>query len=144
MSSGTVVALHLKSAPGKLDPVDELKAVAGSGFEGDRCFGQSIRQALFVATEEIDDLGYEPGDLREQLTVNFPGLQSLPSGTRVQVGEVLFEIEADCAPCHGMAKRLGEIPEEFVEKTKRRRGMLAKVLGSGVVRVGDPVRVLDA
>lgn len=142
MQSGRVVALHLKSAPGQLQPVTELVAVAGKGFEGDRCFGQAFRQALFVAVDEVQAFGYQAGDLREQLTVELDGLQSLPSGTKLRAGEVDFEIEGDCAPCHGMAKRLGENPAEFVERTKGHRGMLAHVISEGKVRVGDEVTVL--
>lgn len=142
MQAGRVVALHLKSAPGQLQPVTELVAVAGKGFEGDRCFGQAHRQALFVALDEVAAFGYQPGDLREQLTVELDGLQTLPSGTKLRVGEVQFEIEGDCAPCHGLAKRLGEDPTTFVEKTKGHRGMLAHVITEGRVRVGDEVTVL--
>ena len=142
MQSGRVVALHLKSAPGQLQPVTELVAVAGKGFEGDRCFGQAHRQALFVALDEVTAFGYLPGDLREQVTVELDGLQALPTGTKLRVGAVEFEIEGHCAPCHGMAKRLGEDPMEFVEKTKGHRGMLAHVVGEGKVRVGDEVTVL--
>lgn len=142
MSSGKVVALHLKSAPGQLVEVAELRAVGGKGFEGDRCFGQARRQALFVATQELNGFGYEPGSLREQVTVDLPGLQDLAEGRRLSVGQVQFEIEGDCAPCQGMATRLGEDPETFVEKTRRRRGMLARVISDGVIRVGDEVAIL--
>jgi MOSC domain-containing protein YiiM len=143
MEPGKVVALHLKPSPGQLQPVSELKAVASKGLEGDRCFGQAHRQVLFVALSEIDDLGYKPGDLREQLTVELPGLQALPPGAQIQVGDAVFEIEGNCAPCNGMANRLGEDPNEFKAKTERRRGMLAHVMGDGIVRVGDEVRVIS-
>lgn len=142
MQTGRVVALHLKSAPGELRAVPELTAVAGKGFEGDRCFGQAQRQVLFVSTAELSNFGYQPGDLREQITVDLDALQTLDSGARIKVGEVEFEVEGDCAPCHGMAKRLGEDPATFVTKTKGHRGMLAHVLGTGTVRVGDEVSVL--
>jgi MOSC domain-containing protein YiiM len=142
MEAGKVVALHRKPRPGALEPVSELAAVGGKGFVGDRCFGQARRQALFVALDQLEAFGYRPGDLREQVTVDFPGLQDLAPGTRLSAGEVEFEIEGDCAPCHGMAKHLGEDPQGFVSKISRRRGMLAKVLSDGVLRVGDEVRLL--
>ncbi len=142
MEAGKVVALHRKPGPGALEPVSELQALGGRGFVGDRCFGQARRQALLVAVDQLTHFGYEPGDLREQITVDFPGLQDLPAGTRLAVGAIELEIEGDCAPCHGMAKRLGEDPEAFVAKVARKRGMLARVLNDGVLRVGDEVRRL--
>ena len=142
MEPGKVVALHLKPRPGSLVSVDELIATAGKGFEGDRCYGQGSRQALIISTENLDRFGYQPGELREQITTNLPGIQELPVGTKLQVGECVLSIESDCAPCDGMAKRLGEEPAAFKAKTARQRGMLAMVEGGGRIHVGDEVRVL--
>lgn len=144
MSSGKVVALHLKPAPGELEPVDRLVAVAGEGFVGDGNYGRRKRQVLFVATDEIAAFGYAPGTLREQITVELAGLQSLPLGTIVQAGEASFEITMDCDPCTKMALRLGEDPVAFKAKTDRHRGMLAIVRDGGEIRVGDEVRVTHA
>jgi len=141
MSRGKVVALHLKPAPGALEPVDQLVAVSGEGFEGDANRGRPRRQVLFVATEHLQSFGYAPGTLREQITVELPGLQSLMPGTVVQAGDASFEITMDCDPCTRMAQRLGEDPEAFKAKTELRRGMLAVVREGGVVRIGDEVVV---
>lgn len=141
MSRGTVVALHLKPAPDALEPVEQLVAVAGEGFEGDSNRGRPRRQVLFVSTESLTAFGYSPGTLREQITVQLPGLQALEPGTVVQVGDASFEITMDCDPCTKMALRLGEVPEAFKAKTDRRRGMLAIVRDGGTIRVGDEVVV---
>lgn len=142
MRQASVVALHLKPGPDALVSVDELHAVSGQGFVGDRCFGRSTRQALLVSMENLRQFGYAPGALREQITVDFDGLQTLPVGTRLQVGEVILEIEKDCTPCVKMAGHLGEDPAAFVTKTLRRRGMLALVRSDGAIRVGDGVKVI--
>lgn len=136
------MALHLKPARGVLEPVESLEAVRGKGFVGDYSFGRARRQALLISTYELDAFGYSPGTLRENVTIDVPGLQDLPVGTRLLVGEVEIEIEQDCEPCGGMARRLGEDRREFMDKTRRRRGMLCKVRGSGTIRVGDRVQVL--
>jgi hypothetical protein len=141
-ADGSVVHLQLKPVKGSLLPVDELDAEGGRGFVGDYSFGKRRRQASFCAVQELDDLGYAPGILRENVTVNLPGLQELPKGTRLIAGEVEFEIESDMAPCGGMARRLGEPVGDFVRKSTRRRGMLLKVVSSGTIRVGDPVYIL--
>lgn len=120
-------------------PVESLDTVGGKGFVGDNSFGKRRRQASFCAIQELDDLGYAPGILRENVTVDLEGLQNLPVGARIVVGDVEFAIESDCAPCGGMARKLGEPVGDFVRRTSGRRGMLLKVLSTGTIRVGDPV-----
>jgi hypothetical protein len=141
-ADGSVVHLQLKPMKGMVKPVEALQSQGGKGFVGDYSFGKRRRQASICAVQELDDLGYAPGLLRENLTVDLPGLQELPKGTRIVAGEVEFAIESDMAPCGGMARRLGEPVADFVRKTTRRRGMLLKVVTSGTIRVGDPVYIL--
>ena len=144
MIEAKVVALHLKPTPGQLQPVDSLSVVAGKGFEGDANFGRQERQSLFTTTEHLDSFGYPAGALREQVTVNLPGLQKLPAGAKIRVGDVVFEIEKDCTPCTGMANRLGEDPETFKAKTAFKRGMFAKAISDGSIRTGDIVTILES
>lgn len=143
MSNGRIVALHLKPESGGVLPVETLTAIDGIGFEGDKCAGRKTRQALFISTDTLNEFGYGPGVLREQMTVEFPGLQSLAEGVRVQAGEAVFRIEGDCAPCGNMARNLGEDPTSFQEKMAGKRGMLATVERGGQVKTGDEVRVLE-
>ncbi|MBV6458523.1 MAG: hypothetical protein HONBIEJF_01653 [Fimbriimonadaceae bacterium] len=142
MSSGRVVALHRK-VDGGVEPAEELSAVASRGFIGDKCYGRPTRQVLFVAVDHLEALGYRPGDLREQVTVDLPGLQTLSEGAVLSIGDTRFEIVGDCAPCSKMAGYMGEEPQSFIAKTTRKRGMLAKVLNDGTIRVGDTVTTQD-
>ena len=143
MQKGKVVALHLKPAEGGGTPADELTARDGVGFDGDKCAGRRVRQALLLSTDSLTEFGYAAGQLREQVTVDLPGLQSLPVGAMVQAGNVIFRIEQDCAPCGNMARYLGEEPDVFQTKLAGKRGMLASVARGGSVRVGDEVTVLE-
>jgi MOSC domain-containing protein YiiM len=142
VADGSVVHLQQKPVKGTVQLVEALCAEGGKGFVGDYSFGKRRRQASFCAIQELGELGYAPGVLRENVTVDLPGLQELPKGTRLILGEVEFEIESDMAPCGGMARRLGEPVGDFVRKSTRRRGMLLKVVTSGTIRVGDPVYIL--
>ena len=142
--SGKVVALHRKPEAGKLEAVSELIAESQKGFVGDRCWGSEHRQVLFTTTETLEELGFKPGDLREQITTDIAGLQSLPMGTKVIVGEVEFQLTADCTPCAKMAARFGEEAASFKARTDKKRGILAIVLTSGTIRVGDEVQIVSA
>jgi len=143
MSLGQVVALHRKPRHGVLEEVEALEAVAGEGFVGDRCSGSQRRQVLLVSTESLAELGLSPGQLREQVTVDVAGLQSMTPGTCLVVGTAAVELTEDCAPCGKMAAYLGEPEEEFKRRSAGKRGMLARVVRSGQIRVGDEVSRMD-
>lgn len=144
MQSGRIIALHLKPQKGELVRVESLSAVEGKGFVGDVHYGRESRQVLIVSSEELDELGYEPGTLREQVTVDLARLRTLAPGTKLKTsGGAVFVIEEKCAPCAHMAKRLDEDPEEFKAKTNGRRGQLAGVARSGGVHVGDQIEVVN-
>src|SRR3989442_1414869 len=67
----TVVALHLsKSGRAPLVSVPRVDAVLETGLEGDRHGKRgSRRQVLLVEQEVLDEIGLEPGAIREQVTV---------------------------------------------------------------------------
>lgn len=138
---GLVVALHLKKSKGVCEPVDSLKAIDGYGFEGDYTAGRGNRQALLVSSSNLEEFGYSPGQLKEQITVDMPELQSLAPGSRLKIGSALIELTGDCAPCGGMARSLGEDESEFKAKTAGKRGMLARVVSDGLIKIGDSVEL---
>jgi MOSC domain-containing protein YiiM len=141
MNSGHVLSLHLKPESGGVAPMEQLEAVANVGFVGDKCAGRPKRQVLFLSQETLDEFGYVPGQLREQITVSTPGLQSIAVGSRIRIGDAVFEIQGDCAPCGGMARALGEDEVEFKARLSGKRGMLATVREGGTIHVGDAVMV---
>lgn len=143
MGQGFVTDLFFTPSEDQYESVDRLTIVSGKGIEGSRHFGGHERQVLFLSKEDLSFFGYRPGDWREQITVDLPGLQQLKEGTLVQVGPVRFEVEQDCAPCSSLAKRLGQDPVAFVHRTLGRRGMFLKPVSDGVVKVGDSIEVVQ-
>jgi len=110
------------------------------GIEQDDNFSPgSIRQLLLIEEETLQELGLHPGQVKENLTVSGLELRLLPSGTRLSVGAAEIEITKPCEPC----SRMDEIRDGLKALLVGRRGMLAKVVRDGPVRVGDPVRVVQ-
>lgn len=105
------------------------------------------RQVLLMDTESLEAIGLSPGDLRDQVTLDLPGLQGLPAGTRLRVGEAELELTGPCEPCHHIGELLGkEEREGFRRLLEGRRGVMARVVavtGSGRIRVGDRAEVLE-
>jgi len=85
----------------------------------------------------------------DQLIVDLDlALDNLPAGTRLQIGQALTEVTAP--PHTGCSKFAGRFGVEALAwangpagRQKRRRGMHVRVLESGSVREGDPIRKLS-
>ena len=142
MRSGRVVALQLKRA--HWEPLRPVAAVEASarGLDADTHAGREggKRQVLLTAQDDLLELSLRPGDLREQVTVELPGLMSLPAGSRLRVGRAVLELTGVCEPCTHIGEHLGvEDREGFRERLRGRRGMLARVAAGGTIEVGDPV-----
>ena len=119
---------------------ERRRAIAGQGLEGCAHANPPRREVLFVSAEHLDSVGVEPGAVRENLTVEGADVQRWPIGQRVRVGdEAVFEITMVCDPCHRMDVLRQGLRAELDDK----RGMLARVVESGEVAVGDPIELLE-
>ncbi len=148
---GTVT--HLQVIPqhrGSPRPLQAVRAVVDQGLEGDvhSYKPKGHRQVLIVNGEGLAALGLRPGDLREQITVHFPGLDSMPAGTLLRIGQGTFELIGACDPCTHIGTLMGVADPKALEATlEGRRGQLARVVaieGDGMIRIGDPVVPVDA
>ncbi len=95
--------------------------------------------------------GDQPEDLAQagdQLYVDFDlSKENLPPGTRLAIGEAVLEVsELPHLGCGKFARRFGvdalKAVNSEVGRELRMRGLNARVVSGGEVRVGDPVRKL--
>jgi len=96
-----------------------------------------LRQVLLTSRAVSEDCGLEPGDLRENIEVDFDGLYELPSGSVIRIGEALIRLTFHCEPCKKILHLVGF--DEIVHK----RGYLGCFLNDGTVALGDAVTVTD-
>jgi MOSC domain-containing protein YiiM len=120
---------------GQAVAMDTAQAIAGYGFAGCQHANPPRREVLFVSKQHLDALGLEPGAIRENITVDGDDVQAWPVGQRLRVGGALFEVTMVCDPCERMDKLRPGLRAEL----EGRRGMLARVLETGPVAVGDEV-----
>jgi MOSC domain-containing protein YiiM len=140
-------------APGGSEPMqrlDEVRAIAHRGLEGDRYLtrtgywsGVDECEVTLIEGEALDDiidsigLSVANGEHRRNLVTRGIRLSHL-TGRRFTVGEAVFAYDRPRPPCRyiatitepGMTKALG-----------KRGGICARVVTSGIVRVGDAVEV---
>lgn len=122
-----------------MDGHERRRAIAGEGLEGCAHANPPKREVLFASKQHLDAVGVEPGATRENLTVEGDDVERWPIGQRVRVGEAaVFEITMVCDPCH----RMDELREGLRAELEGRRGMLARIVESGEVAVGDEITLL--
>jgi MOSC domain-containing protein YiiM len=112
------------------------------GIEGDKhAVATSHRQVLLADQEALDEVGVEPGTIKENLTVEGLHVMGLPAGTRIRLGErAVVEITEVCEPCF----RMDEIRMGLQAELVGRRGMVARVVNGGSIAVGDRTTLEEA
>jgi len=130
------------TSPGRKSGVsvghDRRRAIAGEGLEGCAHANPPRREVLFVSKEHLDSVGVDPGAIRENLTVDGADVQEWPIGQRVRAGEAVFEITMVCDPC----QRMDDLRQGLRAELDGKRGMLARIVESGEIAVGDDVELL--
>ncbi len=144
MSQGTVVSIHV--APGlrgdgrPVTSVNEARAVAGQGLEGDRYFGSSQdREVSLIEAEAIEALGRDtglklaPGEVRRNIVTRGVRLKKLLA-TEFAVGEVRLRGLSLSEPCAHLA---GLTDQRVLQGLAHSGGLKAQILRGGTIHVGD-------
>jgi len=123
---------------GRSVALDRAAAVAGHGLEGCAHANPPQREVLFASLQHLEELDLEPGEIRENITVEGVDVHDWPVGQRVRAGDAVFEITMVCDPCH----KMDVLRDGLRAQLDGKRGMLARVVESGEVAVGDEIALL--
>ena len=121
-----------------MEPLDSARVFENEGVEGCAHRRGGKRNVLFVAAEDLEAVGVLPGAVKENFTVRGAEVMKWPVGQRLAIGGAEFEISMVCDPCDLME----EIRPGLRADLEGRRGMLARVLKTGEVSVGDELQLL--
>ncbi|MGE5138999.1 MAG: MOSC domain-containing protein [Rudaea sp.] len=138
--AGVVVSLQICPAHrAPMEPRETVRAIENLGLEGDRHAVPDVpRQVLLVEQEVLDRFGLAAGAVKENITTSGVQLMDLAPGTRLGIGAAVLELTKACHPC----SRMDEIRPGLQEMLEGQRGMLARVLHSGEIRLGDVIRIV--
>lgn len=123
--------------------VDDAEAVAGAGLVGDRYKGGSGKRSVtLLQAEHLPVIAALAGKseipptlFRRNLLVSGIPLIAL-KGRRFMIGDVLLEGTGPCDPCSRMEDALGR---GGYNAMRGMGGLCARILGSGTLRIGQPV-----
>ena len=150
---GRVASLHLHPAePGApLQPIESVEVVVGRGIQGDtRYFGRlsrdtgepSRRQVTLIEREQIAEHAVAlalpsipPGAVRSNIETTGINLISLLA-REVEIGGAVLRFYAPRDPCAKMDAICQGLRALMLNS---RQGVLAEVLCSGTIRVGDSI-----
>jgi MOSC domain-containing protein YiiM len=121
-----------------MESLERARVFENEGVEGCAHRRGGKRNVLFVSAEDLEAVGVEPGTIKENFTIRGADVMNWPVGQRLEIGDAEFEISMVCDPCELME----EIRPGLQAELEGRRGMLARVLRTGDVAVGDEVRVV--
>jgi MOSC domain-containing protein YiiM len=166
--TGRVIAVSLKAKHG-VKKVNQLsvRLIAGEGVEGDAHCGPTvrhrsrwrkdhtapnIRQVHLLQVELLDELNTRgfavtPGLMGENITTEGLDLLSLPTGTRLALGEAaLVELTGLRNPCYQLDHLRPGLMAACLDRDAegqliRKAGVMGVVLAGGAVRAGDTITV---
>jgi MOSC domain-containing protein YiiM len=150
--SGQIVSIHIASkAEATMTAVDEVRAVAGRGLEGDRYFLHegtysetpgTGRDITFIASEAIEEVARDhnirlaPGESRRNVTTKGIDLNALVD-KEFRAGEVVLRGMRLCEPCEYLQGHTGK--DGLLKALVHRGGLRADIISGGTIRVGDEI-----
>jgi len=167
MTSPKVIAVCSSPRHGMAkDPRTVIHLVAGMGVDGDAHQGTTT-QHLYLRKKEpkrsnltqvhllhfelyhlLDSLGFSfsPGMLGENITTQDINLMSLPTWTRLEVGDSILKLTGYREPCRKLDRlKPGLMKATFVREPSARivpnLGVMAVVVRTGDARPGDIIKV---
>jgi MOSC domain-containing protein YiiM len=124
---------------GRSESRERVRAIESQGLEGCAHANPPRREVLLASKQHLDALGVEAGAIRENVTVDGADVHEWPVGQRVRVGDALLEITMVCDPC----SRMDELRPGLRAEIDGKRGMLAHVVESGEIALGDEIELVE-
>lgn len=145
--NGIVVAICIAPAAGEsMQCMEEVEAIAGQGLRGDRyamgrgSFNQNKqgnRQVTLMNAIFFEGSGFAYTDSRRNFFIKDVELMWF-IGREFRIGGARFLGVKYCDPCARPSNLCGK-EKSFKETFFDRGGLIAEVIESGIIKIGDPV-----
>lgn len=144
---GKVIAINISEKKGVPKvPIEQGEFIVDFGLKGDAHGGKWHRQVSFLGQESIDKMtalgikGLCMGKFAENITTEGIELYTLPIGTIMNIGEVIFEVTQIGKECHQKCAIYHQIGDCIMPK----EGIFARVVKGGIIKPGDEIVIKPA
>jgi len=144
-SVGKVLSIYISSRDVS-DPIEKNEILVDlKGITEDKHYGKNTTRSVLITSLDSyilakeNDITMPHAALGENLLIDY-NPYSLPVASRLQIGEAVFEITQNCTLCDHLSK----IDRKLPKLLKSDRGVFAKVVKSGRVKVADNIFILEA
>ena len=142
---GSITNIHIariKDTPSH--EVEQAFIISGQGISGDRsCDPLNDRQGLIMDKEILDHFGLQPGQVKENITVSGVDIYKALAGEIMSIGnDITMQVTGFRDPC----SQIDEIRPGLrkIMDGEQGRGILARVVNGGMMKVGDTIRLSRA
>ena len=143
-SLGKVIKLYItvRADPSRIQQ-DEIQ-LDHEGVLEDKFHAKGLERSVLMASTDSynlakdHDIKIEDGSLGENILIDWNPYHLL-AGDRFSIADVLFEITQNCTLCKGLSSVDPKLPKLL----KNDRGIFAKVLHSGTIKIGDTIQLIE-
>jgi MOSC domain-containing protein YiiM len=139
---GKVVKLFY-STDGNRVSIPEL-SLDNKGVIKDKYYDKDIQRSVLIASLDSyklaanHDIDIPYGFLGENILIDYNPYH-LNVGTRFYIGDLILEISQNCTICKGLAS----IDKKLPKLLKNDRGIFAKIISIGTIKVDDSIFLID-
>jgi len=137
---GTVLSLYISEQKTSKTIEKNHIFVDTAGIIGDKHHGKETERSILLTSIdsytliEAYDIQIPHGSLGENILIDYNPYH-LPQGSQIQMGDAILEITQNCTLCKHLAIHDKRIPKLL----KDDRGIFAKVVQEGQIKIDDPV-----
>ncbi len=141
---GKVKELYITKAGNPERIPEKSLSLDEQGVINDKFHGKELERSVLIASKESYEIAQEQGIeishglLGENILIDYNLYHFLPGDT-FAIGSVIFEITQNCTICKGLSSVDAKLPKLL----KNDRGIFAKVLHSGEIKIGDTIRIKE-
>lgn len=142
---GKVLKLFISTASDSKRVDESVIAVNELGVLGDKFYDKDTQRSILIASIDSYNLVKEYdiempfGYLGENLLIDY-NPYSLSIGTKLKIGNTILEISQNCTICN----HLSVIDKRIPKLLKNDRGIFAKVVNNGEIKVDDSIYILES
>jgi hypothetical protein len=129
-----VTHLFIKKTKGEaMQWVNKIDVTVNGIVDAVDCLPQ--RQILILSAKTLTNFNIKPGELKENVVIEFSDFETITSGMVIKIGNVKIRITYQCEPCINVKKLAN--PKQLINK----RGILGTILNSGSIKINDCVSI---